>query len=79
MVILLAPFAPHIAEELWEVLGRETSVFEGLWPISPDGEWEYLLVQTHAVVFKPEPPQTLEHDPRVIRDQHIADPALPLP
>ena len=26
MVILLSPFAPHIAEELWQALGHETSV-----------------------------------------------------
>lgn len=31
-VILLAPFAPHIAEELWEQLGHETSVFANRWP-----------------------------------------------
>ncbi|NLK28164.1 MAG: class I tRNA ligase family protein, partial [Clostridiales bacterium] len=30
--ILLAPFAPHISEELWEQLGHETSVFENSWP-----------------------------------------------
>jgi len=29
---LLAPFAPHIAEELWEALGNKTSVFEAGWP-----------------------------------------------
>ena len=33
MVTLLAPFAPHVAEELWEVLGHDTSVFENnKWP-----------------------------------------------
>ena len=31
-IILLAPFAPHISEELWEQLGHETSVFENSWP-----------------------------------------------
>ena len=31
-IILLAPFAPHIAEELWEAYGHETSVFENSWP-----------------------------------------------
>ena len=31
-IILLAPFAPHIAEELWEQYGHETSVFENTWP-----------------------------------------------
>jgi leucyl-tRNA synthetase len=32
LVPLVAPFAPHIAEELWERLGHTTSVFEGTWP-----------------------------------------------
>lgn len=31
-VILLAPFAPHIAEELWEQLGNQNSVFDNTWP-----------------------------------------------
>ncbi|SEI39118.1 leucyl-tRNA synthetase [Lachnospiraceae bacterium A10] len=31
-VILLAPFAPHIAEELYEKLGHDTSVFDAGWP-----------------------------------------------
>lgn len=32
MVQLVAPFAPHIAEELWEMLGHKTSVFDSRWP-----------------------------------------------
>ena len=32
MVILIAPFAPHIAEELWEELGHTTSVCDAHWP-----------------------------------------------
>jgi leucine--tRNA ligase len=31
-VLLLAPFAPHIAEELWSELGHDTSVFAERWP-----------------------------------------------
>ena len=31
-VLLLAPFAPHMAEELWEMLGEEYSVFNQSWP-----------------------------------------------
>lgn len=31
-VVLLAPFAPHITEELWQVLGHDTSVFAAQWP-----------------------------------------------
>jgi leucyl-tRNA synthetase len=29
---LLAPFAPHIGEELWEALGHDSSVFDASWP-----------------------------------------------
>jgi len=33
LVVLMAPFAPHIAEELWERLGHQGSVFDGAnWP-----------------------------------------------
>ncbi len=32
LVIMLAPYAPHIAEELWEALGGKGSVFEQRWP-----------------------------------------------
>ena len=32
LVILIAPFAPHIAEELWEALGEQGSVCDSKWP-----------------------------------------------
>ncbi len=33
IVTLLAPFAPHMAEELWEILGHKKSIFiENSWP-----------------------------------------------
>ena len=40
LVTLIAPFAPHIAEELWEMLGGEGSVCDSPWP-----KWneEYLV------------------------------------
>ena len=40
LVVLIAPFAPHIAEELWEQLGGEGSVCDAQWP-----EWneQYLV------------------------------------
>ena len=31
-IVLLAPFAPHIAEELWEQFGHSESVFDQTWP-----------------------------------------------
>ena len=43
LVVLIAPFAPHIAEELWEQLGGEGSVCDAQWP-----EWDeqYLVENT---------------------------------
>jgi leucyl-tRNA synthetase len=32
LVVLLAPYAPHIAEELWQQLGNNTSVTQAPWP-----------------------------------------------
>ena len=32
LVQLVAPFAPHVAEELWEQLGHTESVFDAGWP-----------------------------------------------
>ena len=32
LVVMLAPYAPHIAEEMWELLGSTESVFQARWP-----------------------------------------------
>ena len=32
LAVLIAPFAPHIAEELWHQLGHDTTVFDAEWP-----------------------------------------------
>jgi leucyl-tRNA synthetase len=43
MVVLMAPFAPHVAEELWRWLGHESSVCSAAWPeLNP----EYLKSDT---------------------------------
>ena len=50
LVVLLAPFAPHVAEELWHALGHDTTVCDAVWP-----EWneEYLRESSvnYAVSF----------------------------
>ena len=33
LVVLLAPFAPHVSEELWEALGHSGSVCDAEWPV----------------------------------------------
>ncbi len=40
LVVLIAPFAPHMAEELWESLGQKGSVCDAQWPKWND---EYLV------------------------------------
>ncbi len=42
LVVLIAPFAPHIAEELWEATGGEGSVCDAQWPVHD----EKYLVET---------------------------------
>jgi leucyl-tRNA synthetase len=32
LLVLLAAYAPHVAEELWSVLGHEQSIFQASWP-----------------------------------------------
>ena len=33
LVVLIAPFAPHIAEELWHAIGNNTTVCDAQWPV----------------------------------------------
>jgi leucyl-tRNA synthetase len=40
LTILIAPYAPHIAEELWRVLGQKQSVCDAQWP---EFKEEYLV------------------------------------
>ncbi|MDZ4864346.1 MAG: leucine--tRNA ligase [Gemmatimonadota bacterium] len=37
LIVMLAPFAPHFAEECWERLGHTTSVFDARWPAWDEG------------------------------------------
>ena len=43
LIIVLAPFAPHVCEELWDTLGHETSVCDAQWPAYNE---EYLKEDT---------------------------------
>jgi len=38
LLLCLAPFAPHLAEELWHGLGHRTSIAEAAWP-AHDEAW----------------------------------------
>ena len=44
IVTLLAPFCPHLCEELWEALGKEGSVCDAPWP-----QWDEAYLQEDAM------------------------------
>ena len=44
LVVMLAPFAPHFAEECWERLGGAGSVFDAGWP-----QWEEALAVSDEI------------------------------
>ncbi len=45
LVLMLAPFAPHMTEELWQQLGNKTSVHTADWP-----SWDDQLLATDTVI-----------------------------
>ncbi len=46
LLILLSPFAPHISEELWEVLGHKKSIYRTAWP-----SYDRALIQEDMVTM----------------------------
>ncbi len=46
LVLLLAPFAPHIAEELWSILGEAYSVHQQRWPV-----WDESLIAEECLTL----------------------------
>ena len=59
LVVLLAPFAPHIAEELWHVLSHDTTVCDAQWPTWNE---DYLKESTvkYTVLFNGKPRYNIE-------------------
>jgi len=47
--VLMAPFAPHITEELWEMTGGEGSVHRQKWPVYDE---EFLVRDMTTVVVQ---------------------------
>ena len=59
LIVLLAPFAPHISEELWHVLGHDTTVCDAQWPTCNE---DYLKESTvkYVVSFNGKPRFNIE-------------------
>ena len=49
LVIMMAPFTPHVAEEMWEHLGFEGSVHDQKWP---EYDEEALVKDTIEIVVQ---------------------------
>jgi leucyl-tRNA synthetase len=48
-LVLLSPFAPHTAEELWQELGHEESIFQQKWP---EAEAEFLKEESITLIIQ---------------------------
>ena len=59
LVVLLAPFAPHIAEELWHVLGHDTTVCDAQWPTWNEEYLKESMVK-YTVLFNGKPRYNIE-------------------
>ena len=46
LLLLMAPMAPHIAEELWEAMGRRYSVHQQAWPV-----WDESLAASDSITL----------------------------
>jgi leucyl-tRNA synthetase len=46
LMLLIAPSAPHMAEELWEISGREYSIHNQKWP-----EWDEETAEADEITF----------------------------
>lgn len=68
LVRLLAPFAPHIAEELWEQLGHKTTVCDAEWP-SVDEKYLKEETETISISFNGKTRFTLSFSVEATKDQ----------
>lgn len=68
LVILLAPFAPHVAEELWHQLGHDTTVCDAPWPTYDE---EYLKEKSvvYAISFNGKTRYNLELPADITKDE----------
>lgn len=74
---VLAPFAPHITEELWHDLGHETTIHVDTWP-----EWDddYLRTSTATIIvqvngkLRAKLSLPSDADDEAVKNQALADP-----
>ncbi|MEG1405637.1 MAG: class I tRNA ligase family protein, partial [Alistipes sp.] len=79
MTVLLAPFAPHIAEELWHRMGHSTSVCTATYPLFEpkyltESVFEYPVSINGKMRFKKEYP--LDATPAIISEEIVRLPEV---
>jgi leucyl-tRNA synthetase len=80
LLLLLAPFAPHITEELWELTGHTGSIHQQPWPLYDEGalaeDEVTIVVQINGKVrdrmLIPAGLSAAEMQERVIKDPKVA-------
>ncbi|MGN0029023.1 MAG: leucine--tRNA ligase [Marinilabiliaceae bacterium] len=74
-IVLIAPFAPHIAEEIWHALGHDTTVCDAKWPELDEAHLVQDTVK-YPVAFNGKTRFTMEFpasaDPKAIENAVIA-------
>jgi leucyl-tRNA synthetase len=74
LVTMLAPFAPHLSEELWEMLGHRESIFHQPWPsadlAAAQTETVEVVVQVNGKV------RSRQHVPRGTAEARLEELAL---
>ncbi|MBI5098644.1 MAG: leucine--tRNA ligase [Nitrospirae bacterium] len=79
MILLLSPFAPHIAEELWEQIGEKESVLKESWPvwdeeIAKEDEIELVIQINGKLRGKIMIPAGLDDD--AVKEKAFSDPKI---
>jgi leucyl-tRNA synthetase len=79
MILLLSPFAPHIAEELWEAIGEKETILKEKWPVwdeeaAKEEEIELVIQINGKLRGKTMIPAGLEDD--AIKEKAFADPKV---
>lgn len=67
-IILLTPFTPHIAEELWEELGHTDSICDAQWP-AWDEQYLKADVETLSISFNGKTRFTMDFAPEASREE----------
>ena len=71
LTVLLAPFTPHLAEELWRELGHDTTVFAAGWPVCDESKLVETTVEL-AVQINGKPRGTLTVAKDAPKDEVLA-------